>query len=48
MTQEYIDIKNISHRVQHQVRPSEDKASRERLMEELLLALTRPVKHASA
>lgn len=45
---EYIDIKEVHHKVEHLVAPSVDKESRERISEEVLQALTRPNKRIPA
>ena len=41
LKEEYTDIRDRTHSVEHVVVPTEDKADQERLMEELLYALTR-------
>lgn len=39
---EYIDIRDVKHNVEHFTLSADDKNSRERIVEELLNALTRP------
>lgn len=38
---EYTDIRDVKHSVEHCTVPADDKNSKERIMEELLIALTR-------
>ena len=38
---EYRDLKEVMHRVEHLTLPTEDKAHRERIVEDLLHALTK-------
>ncbi len=38
---EYTDIKNVTHTVQHTVLHEKDAALRERILEDLLIALTK-------
>lgn len=38
---EYTDVKDVKHNVEHCTVPADDKNSKERIMEELLIALTR-------
>ncbi|MBP0965481.1 MAG: hypothetical protein J5999_09365 [Oscillospiraceae bacterium] len=38
---EYTDIGNVRHKVEHTVLPEKDNYSRERILEELMLALTK-------
>lgn len=45
LTTEYTDIKDVKHNVEHLTIPAEEKNSRERIVEELFNALTRPGKH---
>lgn len=45
---EYMDIKDRKHRVEHVTVHEEDPANRERLKEELFLALTRTEKRIPA
>ena len=45
---EYTDMKDVKHRVEHLTLPVEDKFNRERIIEELLYALTKPVKQIPA
>lgn len=46
---EYIDAKNRKHSVEHMAAPAaDDKANRERIIEEVLHALTRPGKRIPA
>lgn len=46
---EYIDVRNVKHRVEHLVVTSaDDKANRERIVEEVLQVLTRPGKRIPA
>lgn len=48
LTKEYTDIKDIKHNVEHLVVTSEDNNSKERIITELLNALTRPGRHVLA
>ena len=48
LKKEYTDIRNRTHSVEHIVVSTEDKADQERLMEELLYALTRTGKEITA
>lgn len=48
MVCEYTDIKNLSHRVEHQVIQTDDAEKREQLLEELYRVMTRPGKKHSA
>ena len=41
---EYIDTKNIKHQVVHLAASDMDDSSRERIVEELFFALTRPIR----
>ena len=45
---EYTDIKDKKHKVEHLIVSDENKNDRERVVEELLLALTRPGKRKTA
>lgn len=45
---EYTDIRDRTHTVEHIVVPAENKADQERIIEELLYALTRRGKKISA
>ena len=45
---EYTDIGNVTHKVDHFVVPPEDGRSKEQIIGELLLALTKPNKRFSA
>lgn len=42
---EYIDIKDIKHKVEHLIIPTKTKNSKERVIEELFTALTRTSRH---
>jgi len=44
---EYIDAKDVKHKVEHIIMPTYDKNSKERVIEELFSVLTRPDKHIS-
>lgn len=48
LKEEYTDIRDRIHKVEHTVVPVEDKATRERIIEELFCALTRTGKKISA
>lgn len=48
LKEEYTDIRNRRHMVKHMIVPSEDKAERERIMEELFYALTKAGKKLPA
>lgn len=48
LKEEYTDIKNRTHLVEHIVVQPEDKGNREQIMEELLLALAATGKKISA
>ena len=48
LKEEYTDIRDRTHSVEHVVVSAEDKADQERLMEELLYALTRTGKEIPA
>lgn len=39
LTKEYIDIKDVRHRVEHQILSTDDRKSTEQIMEELLKVL---------
>lgn len=41
LASEYVDTKNIKHNVEHIILPEKDYASKERVLEELFLALTK-------
>lgn len=41
LANEYTDIGNVRHKVEHTVLPENDDYSRERILEELILALTK-------
>ena len=41
---EYIDVKNVKHKVEHLTLWANDKESREHIIAELLSALSKPVK----
>ena len=45
---EYIDIKDVKHKVEHVVVSDEDDKSRERIAEEVFHALTKPGKRIAA
>jgi len=45
---EYTDVKDKKHKVEHLVVSDENKKERDQVVEELLLALTRPVKRIPA
>jgi len=45
LKKEYTDIKNIKHKVEHTIASGNDTGNRERVIEELLHALTRTFKH---
>lgn len=42
---EYLDIKDIKHKVEHLIMSSDDKNSKERIIEELFSALARSSRH---
>lgn len=48
LLKEYIDIKDMKHKVDHLVISADDKNSKERIVEELFNALARPVRHMPA
>lgn len=48
LVQEYMDIKNVKHKVEHLVISMDEKGNRERIIEEVFQALTRPSKHMPA
>lgn len=41
LKEEYTDVRNRIHKVEHTVLPAEDKEARERIIEELFCALTK-------
>lgn len=41
LTKEYIDTKDVRHRVEHQILPTDDKKVTEQIMGELLYVLTK-------
>ena len=41
LIKEYIDTKDIRHKVEHQVLPTDDRRSKEQIIEELFSVLTR-------
>lgn len=45
---EYTDVKDVKHKVEHLIVSNEDKNDRERVVEELLHALTKSGKRISA
>ena len=45
---EYIDIKNVSHNVEHLTLPAAKERDRERIMDELIYALTKTSRLKSA
>ena len=48
LKEEYTDIKNIKHHVEHIILSTNDKNSKEQMIEELYYTLTKPNKHISA
>ena len=48
LKEEYIDTRDRTHKVEHILVPPEDKATKERIVEELFQALTRTGKKISA
>lgn len=48
LIEEYTDIKNVKHKVEHLVLSADDKSSKEHILEELFYALTRSHKHMQA
>lgn len=48
LAREYIDTKNFAHRVEHFILPMGDGTDKERIMDELLYALTKPNKYVTA
>lgn len=48
LKKEYIDIKDVKHRVEHLTFPEKDNGSKEQIIEELLHALTKPSRHLSS
>jgi len=48
LKEEYTDIRDRIHKVEHTVVPMEDKAAKERIIEELFCALTRTGKKIPA
>lgn len=48
LAKEYVDTKDVKHKVEHLVLSADDKNSREQLLEELFRVLTKPRKHAPA
>jgi hypothetical protein len=44
LPEEYIDIKSVRHRVEHLTLLPDEQPQRERILEELTLALTKPKK----
>jgi len=48
LKKEYTDIKHIKHKVEHLIVSDKDAGSRERIVEELSHALTRPRKRMTA
>ncbi|MGN1107196.1 MAG: hypothetical protein ACI4RH_11130 [Huintestinicola sp.] len=44
LANEYVDIKNIKHNVEHIILPEKDNISKDRILEEILLALVRKPK----
>lgn len=47
LTQEYIDIKNVKHNVEHLILSSHKDFGKEKVVEELFRVLIRPRKHSS-
>lgn len=47
LSKEYVDIKNVKHKVEHLIVSTETKNSKERIIEELFNALTRASRHMS-
>lgn len=46
LASEYVDTKNVKHNVEHIILPEKDYISKERVLEELFLALAKnPKKH---
>lgn len=48
LKEKYTDIKNHTHRVEHLLSPAQEENRRERIVQELLLALTKPPKSPKA
>lgn len=48
LTDEYKDIRQKTHRVEHVILPDDSKNRKEQIVEELFQVLTRPVSHISA
>jgi hypothetical protein len=48
LTQEYTDVKDIKHKVEHQILLSEDKYKNEQLIEDLFRVLTKQHRHINA
>ena len=48
LTKEYTDIKDIKHKVEHQLVLADDNNNTERILAELLNALTRSGRHVPA
>lgn len=47
LAKEYTDTKDIRHKVEHHVISSDNKNSREQILEELFKALIKPKRHVS-
>ncbi len=45
LASEYIDMKKIAHRVEHFTLPIDDEMDRERIVDELIYALTKAYDH---
>lgn len=42
LKREYVDLKNVKHRVEHFTLPQQENADREQLVQELFVALAKP------